>query len=67
MSDSCDWNLTIPSGPQHVGFYANFQTNCAVRACWLWDIYKDGRRKRSGSEVDSPTPGTPQAKQWPTC
>ena len=51
MSDSCDWNLTIPPGPQHVGFHVNFQTNCAVRACWLWDIYKDGRRKRSGSEV----------------
>lgn len=51
MSDSCDWNLTMPVGPQHAEFYVNFQTNNAGRACWLWDIWKEGHRKRSGSEV----------------
>jgi hypothetical protein len=49
--DSCDWNLSLPPGPQHFGFHVNFQTNQAIRACWLWDIWKDGHRKGGGSEI----------------
>lgn len=52
MSDSCDWNLTAPTGPQHVGFYVDFQTNNGGGpACWLWSIWKEGHRKAQGSAV----------------
>ena len=50
--DSCDFNLSAPSGPPHVHYSVTFQTNNAIpgRSGWLWDIWKDGHRLNGGSE-----------------